>query len=104
MFTRNVILHLKPNCVKEYTKTLENEVIPLLRKQKGFQDEISFVNKSGSEATGISLWKTKEDAEAYERTTYKKVITALAAVIEGTPEVTTGEVTNSTPHAYRLRE
>ena len=104
MYTRNVILHLKPNCVREYTKTLENEVIPLLRKQKGFQDEISFVNKSGSEATGISMWKTKEDAEAYERTTYKKVITALAAVIEGTPEVTTGEVTNSTPHAFKSRE
>ena len=104
MFTRNVIMHLRPNSVERYTTTLQNEVIPLLRQQKGFQDEISFVNRAGTEATGISLWKTKEDAEAYERTTYKKVITALADVIEGTPEVTTGEVTNSTPHAYKRRE
>lgn len=103
MFTRNVIMHLKPNCVKQYTEALENEVIPLLRKQKGFQDEISFVNLTGTEATGISMWKTKEDAEAYERTTYKKVITALSAVIQGTPEVTTGEITNSTPHALKTR-
>jgi len=103
MFTRNVIMHLKPNSVKQYTNTLENEIIPLLRKQKGFQDEISFVNLNGTEATGISMWKTKEDAEAYGRTTYKKVITALAAVIEGTPEVTTGEITNSTPHAYKTQ-
>ena len=103
MFTRNVIMHLKPNCVKQYTKTLENEVIPMLRRQKGFQDEISFVNLNGTEATGISMWKTREDAEAYERTAYKKVITALAAIIEGTPEVTTGEITNSTPHALKAR-
>ena len=101
MFTRNVIMHLKPNCVKQYTETLENEVIPLLRSQKGFKDEISFVNQNGTEATGISIWNTREDAEAYERTTYKKVITALADVIKGTPEVRTGEITNSTPHSFK---
>ena len=98
MFTRNLILHLKPNCVKQYTRTLKNEVIPLLRSQKGFQDEISFVNPTGTEATGISMWNTKANAEAYERTTHKKVITALADVIIGTPKITTGEITNSTPH------
>lgn len=101
MFTRNVIMHLKPNCVKQYTEKLENEIIPLLRTQKGFQDEISFVNKTGTEATGISTWNTKEDAEAYERTTYTKVITALADVIQGKPEVRTGEVTNSTTKAFK---
>lgn len=101
MFTRQVTMHLKPNCVKKYTQTLENEVIPMLRSQKGFQDEISFVNTAGTEATGISMWKTREDAETYERTTYKKVITALADIIDGTPEVTTGEITNSTPHNLR---
>ena len=63
MFTRNVTMHLKPNRVKQYTDTLENKVIPLLRKQKGFKDEISFVNRTGTEATGISIWDTKEDAE-----------------------------------------
>jgi len=101
MFTRNVTMHLKPKRVKEYTDTLENKVIPLLRKQKGFKDEISFVNRTGTEATGISIWNTKEDAEAYERTDYKKVRTLLADVIEGTPDVKTGEITNSTPHAFK---
>ena len=101
MFTRNVIMNLKPNCVKQYTETLENKVIPLLRSQKGFQDEISFVNRTGTEATGISIWNTKEDAEAYDRTDYKEVRTLLADIIKGTPEIKTGEVTNSTPHAFK---
>lgn len=103
MFARNVTMKLKPNCLREYTATLENEVIPLLRQQKGFQDEISFVLPDGSQAIGISLWKTEKDAEAYERTTHKKVITALADVIKGTPQVKTYEVTNSTPHNFRRR-
>ena len=103
MFARNVTMHLKPNSVKEFTQTLENQVIPMLRKQTGFQDEISFVVPNGAEAIGISLWKTKEDAENYDRTTYKKVITALADIIEGTPEVHTYEVTNSTSHKFTRR-
>ena len=42
MFARSVSLYLKPNSVAEFTRAIENEVIPLLRKQKGFQDEITF--------------------------------------------------------------
>ena len=103
MFTRNVTMHLKPNRVKQYTETLEKKVIPMLRNQKGFKDEISFVNRAGTEATGISMWNSKEDADAYDRTDYKKVITALADVITGTPEIKTGEVTNSTPHAFKTQ-
>jgi hypothetical protein len=98
MFARNVSLHLKPNSVAEFTRTIEKEIIPLLRKQKGFQDEIMFVAFSGLEAVGISLWEEKENAEAYNRGTYPEVLKALAKVVEGTPRVQTYEVSNSTFH------
>ena len=98
MFARSVSLRLKPNSVAEFTRTLENEIIPLLRKQKGFQDEITLVAPGGLEAIGISLWDQKENAEAYSRTTYPEVQKALAKVVEGTPQVQTYEVSNSTFH------
>jgi len=98
MFARNVSLHLKPNSVAEFTRTIEKEIIPLLRKQKGFQDEIMFVASSGLEAVGISLWEEKENAEAYNRGTYPEVLKSLAKVVEGTPRVQTYEVSNSTFH------
>ena len=98
MFARNVSLRLKPNSVAELTRTLEKEIIPLLRKQKGFQDEITFVATGGSEAVGISLWDEKENAEAYNRGTYPAVLKALEKVVEGTPRVQTYEVSNSTFH------
>ena len=98
MFARRVSLHLKPNSVVELTQRLEKEIIPLLRKQKGFQDEITFVASGGKEAFGISLWDKAENAEAYNRGTYAEVGRLLASVVQGTPQVETYEVSNSTFH------
>jgi hypothetical protein len=98
MFARTVNFRLKPNSVGEFTQAIEKEVIPLLRKQKGFQDEITFVGPGGTEAVGISLWDQKENAQAYNNGTYPAVLRALEKVVEGTPRVQTSEVSNSTFH------
>ena len=97
MFARKVSMHLKGS-VPEFTQTLEREVIPLLRKQKGFRDEITFVASGGKEAFGISLWDQAENAESYNRGGYAEVAKTLAKVIDGTPQVETYEVANSTFH------
>ena len=98
MFARRVSMNLKPNCLPEFTQKLEKEVIPLLRKQSGFKDEITFVAPSGKEAFGISLWDRKESAETYNRTTYPEIAKILDRVVQGTPEVEMYEVSNSTFH------
>jgi hypothetical protein len=98
MFARRVYMHLKPNSVAEFTQRLEKDILPLLRKQKGFQDEITFVGQGGTEAFGISLWENKENAETYNRGTYPEVTKILSRVVEGTPQVEAYEVANSTFH------
>jgi hypothetical protein len=98
MFARRVSLNLKPNTKAEFAQQLQQEIIPLLRKQKGFQDEITFVVPSGKEAFGISLWDNKDNAEAYNRGAYLEVAKLLSKVVEGTPRVETYEVSNSTYH------
>ena len=103
MFARTVRIQLKPNSVAEFTRTLENDIIPLLRKQPGFQDEIAFVVPGGTEAVSISVWDQQEDAEAYARGTYPQVLKAVANVLEGTPQVDTYEVSNSTFHKIASR-
>ena len=103
MFARNESIRLKPNSVREFTKTLENVIIPLLRKQKGFQDEITFVVPGGTEAVGFTLWDQRENAEAYDRGTYSQVLNALAKVIVGTPKLQAYEVSNSTFHKIAAR-
>ena len=98
MFARIISIRLKPNSVREFTCLMEADALPMLRKQKGFQDEITLVAPGGSEAVGISLWDTKENTEAYSREAYPGVLKALGKVVEGTPQVRTYEVCNSTFH------
>jgi hypothetical protein len=103
MFARSVSMRLKPNNVAEFNRTLENEILPLLQKQTGFQDELVLVSSNGTEALGISLWDQKDNAEAYHRTTYPEVQQILAKVTEGTPQVQTYEVSTSTFHKVAAR-
>ncbi len=103
MYARNVSMHLKPNTAGEFSRTIEKDILPLLRKQNGFQDEIAFVAPDGTEAVAISLWDRKDSAEAYSRDTYPEVVKSLAKVVEGTPQVQTYEVANSTFHKIAAR-
>jgi hypothetical protein len=103
MFARSVSFHLKPGRTTEFTQTLEKDVLPMLRKQKGFQDEISFVASNGTDAVGISLWDLKENAEAYARGSYASVLKSMEPVVEGTPVVQSYDVCNSTFHKIAAR-
>lgn len=103
MFVRNVTLQLKANSVSAFTTALETDVLPLLRKQSGFQDELAFVGPNGTEAVEISMWDRKENADAYGRDAYPAVLSTLDKVVVGTPKVETYEVSNSTFHKIAAR-
>jgi len=98
MFSRILTMHLKPNHVAEFTKTLEERVLPMLRKQEGFKDEICFVSPDGLEAIAVSLWDQKSSAESYNGTAYPQVLQALTVFLEEKPQVKTYQVANSTFH------
>src|SRR5947209_2934904 len=98
MYTLHVIMHIKTNYSAEFTRNVERDVLPMLRQQKGFGDEITFISTDDSEAIANSSWETKEDAEAYNQAGYPQVLKALSKVVEGTPRVGTAVVSNSTFH------
>ena len=60
MFARSVSLRLKPNTLSEFTRIFEKEVIPMLRKQSGFRDEIAFAVPGRLGVVAISLWDTND--------------------------------------------
>lgn len=98
MFARKISIHLKPNTLTEFSKTFDQQVVPLLRKQKGFKDEIIFATPRATEVLAISFWDCKQDAEAYGSSTYKDILKMLENLIEGTPKVGATEVLSSTLH------
>jgi len=46
MFARSVSFHLKPGRGAEFAQLIDKDIIPVLRKQKGFQDELTFVARA----------------------------------------------------------
>src|SRR5439155_16631600 len=96
MFARNVSIHLKSNMLSDYTQAFEKDILPLLRRQNGFRDEITFAGPGGVDVTAISLWESKTDAETYNTNTYPEVLKTMARFIEGTPKVQTSDVVTST--------
>jgi len=98
MFSRQVSIKLKTNSAPDFKRIIESDILPLLRKQKGFRDELTLIAPERSLAVAISLWETKGDAEAYNSAGYPAVLKGLSKVIEGTPKVETFEVANSTFH------
>jgi hypothetical protein len=98
MFGRQITMRLKANSATELTRINDDQIVPMLRKHKGFRDEVVFIAPERSEAVANSFWDSKEDAEAYGRAGYPEVMKTLSNVLEGTPTIKTFEFANSTFH------
>jgi len=98
MYARNVTFRIKANTQSDYTHTFENQILPLLQKQKGFKEEITLCNPGSQDVVSISLWDHKSDADDYNTRTYPEVLKSLAKVIDGAPRVQTFETVVSTFH------
>ena len=96
MYARNVSLRIKPGKLTEFNRTLDKEVLPILRKQAGFREQITFALPGDVDITAISLWDSKEQAEAYNASDYPKVLKAVDALLDGTAKVRTMSVIQST--------
>jgi hypothetical protein len=96
MFARNVSINLRPNTLSEFLKTMENEIVPLLRTQKGFQDEMTLSIPRRNRSGGSQLLGSKEDAQGYDSSGYPKVLKILDKFLGGAPHVGTFEVVGST--------
>ena len=96
MFARHVAVKLKPNTLAEFTRVMENEILPWLRKQKGFLDTITLAVPGGREIVAISFWDQEENARVYNSTSYLEALKILKKLLAGTPQVRTFDVVSST--------
>jgi hypothetical protein len=98
MFARHVSIHLKSNMLSDYTRTFENDTLPLLRQQKGFKDEITLSDPGSLDVFAISLWDSKANADTYNTNTYPQVLRTFERMIDGAPKVQTFGAVTSTFH------
>lgn len=95
MFVRNVAIQLKPNTSAEFSKIFDSEVLPLLRKQNGFQNEFAYAAGNGF-LNAVSIWDTKQSADTYEKESFPQVMNLVQKFIDGAPKVRSGEMLSST--------
>jgi heme-degrading monooxygenase HmoA len=98
MFARTVSIKVKTNSAKDFSQIFDTEILPLLKKQAGFRDEVTMISEDGDYVNAISLWDTKEQVETYDKNTYPTVLKTLNKFIDGAPKVRTYSVLNSTLH------
>jgi heme-degrading monooxygenase HmoA len=99
MFTRIVELTTQPGKIEQLSTTINDKVLPILKKQKGFVDEMVLVPDNGdNRVVALSFWNSKEDAEQYRRVEYPKVQDTVQPLLQGEPVVRTFEVHTSTKH------
>jgi len=72
---------------EEFHKIFRNDVLPLLKKQDGFKDELLLVDDQ--HVLAISVWNNMDSARKYESTTYPQVDKTLRPVMFGKPTIDT---------------
>ncbi|HEX4825367.1 MAG TPA: antibiotic biosynthesis monooxygenase [Candidatus Polarisedimenticolaceae bacterium] len=84
-FGRNVQFTVKAGKVDEFKRLMNTDVLPVMKKEKGFRQIVTVVEKN----TGLSLsvWDDRACAETYNTKTFPEVLKKLNAVLEGTPTV-----------------
>ena len=99
MFTRIVELTTKPGKNKQLSDTINDKVLPILKKQKGFVDETVLVSDSeDNRVLSLSFWNRKEDAERYQREQYPAIREVVRHLLEAEPVIRTFNVDSSTTH------
>ena len=84
---RSVRFDIATDKNEEFHTLFQNEVLPMLKKQDGFKDELLLVDNQ--HVLAISVWKNADAARKYESVTYPQVDKALRPVINGKPTIET---------------
>jgi len=99
MFARLIEINAKSGKASGLARTINEKVLPILKKQTGFVDETILTSDTEpNRIIGLGLWNSSEDAERYQREQYPKVNEILSPLLESAPVIRTFNVLTSTAH------
>ena len=99
MYTRVVELTTKSGKARELCNTIDDKILPILKKQVGFVDESVMISDTEpNRVLALSFWNTREDAQRYEREQFDTVQKIVQDLLETAPLVRTFDIHTSTAH------
>jgi quinol monooxygenase YgiN len=84
---RSVRFDIATDKNEEFHTLFKNDVLPTLKKQDGFKNELLLVQDQ--HVLAISVWNNADSARKYETATYPQVDKTLRPVISGRPTIET---------------
>ena len=84
---RSVRFDIAPDQNDQFHTLFRNEILPTLKKQDGFKDELLLVKDQ--HVLAISVWDNMDSARKYETTAYPQLDKKLRPVMAGNPTVET---------------
>ena len=105
MFTRTVDVTPKSGKARELASTINDKVLPILKKQAGFVDETVLVSDTEpSRVLALSFWNSRKDAERYHREQYPAIHEMVRHLLEAEPVIRTFNVDSSTTHRIAAKK
>src|SRR5262249_11530592 len=91
---RSFVMHMlliegkfKQGTKDEFMKTWSGKILPTLKKQQGFVEEILLFADDAREGAGLCFWDSKKDAEHYEHEVFPQQAGSVKDLMEGAPRV-----------------
>jgi len=72
---------VKPNADAAFAQHFEQRLLPSLRAQPGFKDEMLLVAPGGPEIVLTTFWEFDANAESYQRSVWPESIKMLANIL-----------------------
>ena len=84
---RSVRFDIATDKNEQFHNIFRNDVLPILKKQDGFKDELLLVQDQ--HVLAISVWNNLDSARKYESATYPQLDKTLRPIMFGKPTVDT---------------
>ena len=98
MYVRMVSAQLKVNQHQRFSELFHNRVLPMIRNERGFRDAMLLVVSGAPEVVVVTLWDSRETAEASEKKLAPQIQQILSPYLEQAPQMRTYTLAYSTMH------
>jgi hypothetical protein len=98
MYSRIVSCKINRAKVDEFRATLNNKILPLIQAQPGFIENIQSLDPFTGQFSCVTLWKSAAELAQYHNGPFQEVSTNLTLLVEGSLNVQTLPVENSSTH------
>jgi quinol monooxygenase YgiN len=89
MFARVTFSQIDPSKAEEVEAIMQDTVLPMMRKQKGFKNYIFFSDQASGKAITVTVWETAADRKASDQTSefYDEAISKVTPFFKAPPVV-----------------